>query len=199
MVLARASEPRPCLIPPDQRPEHEGKPTLVLDMNHTLVSSVTSPDQRYDFVSKVRGSDGTLLTLKRPFVDDFLRQVARVYEIVVFTSCDRRIADPILDELDPEGRLFAHRLYTEHCSWSSEVGHVKDLSMLGRGMERVVIVDDSESKCVWNLDNWVRVSSFWDNPDDRELLDLVPFLLGLAKVEDVRPVVRKWRLQNFRK
>ncbi|XP_024522923.1 probable C-terminal domain small phosphatase [Selaginella moellendorffii] len=136
---------------------------------------------------------------ERPFVDDFLRQMARVYEIVVFTSCDRRIADPILDELDPEGRLFAHRLYTEHCSWSSEVGHVKDLSMLGRGMERVVIVDDSESKCVWNLDNWVPVSSFWDNPGDRELLDLVPFLLGLAKVEDVRPVVRKWRLQNFGK
>ena len=64
--------------------------TLVLDLDNTLVHS-----------DWTRGRGWR--TFKRPGVDDFLKQMAQMYEIVVYTAALPTYADPILDRLDPNG------------------------------------------------------------------------------------------------
>ena len=47
----------------------------------------------------------------RPYALTFLRKMAEIFEIVIFTASVKSYADAILDEIDPEGTLITHRLY----------------------------------------------------------------------------------------
>jgi RNA polymerase II subunit A small phosphatase-like protein len=78
---------------------------------------------------------------KRPGVDLFMERMAQHFEIVVFTASLSKYADPLLDILD-KNKVVHHRLFREHCVFHN--GHfVKDLSLLNRDLNRVIIVDNS--------------------------------------------------------
>lgn len=51
----------------------------------------------------------------RPFVRNFLRNMSKRWEIIVFTAGQKEYADTILNELDPNGYI-SRRMYREHCS-----------------------------------------------------------------------------------
>ena len=53
--------------------------------------------------------------LKRPHVDEFLRTVGPLYEIVIFTASLSKYADPVLDLLDVS-KVVDVRLFRESCS-----------------------------------------------------------------------------------
>lgn len=44
--------------------------------------------------------------------------------------------------LDPNRRLIRHRLYRDSCTQAEDI-YVKDLNILGRDMEKIVIIDNS--------------------------------------------------------
>jgi TFIIF-interacting CTD phosphatase-like protein len=47
--------------------------------------------------------DGTIhnvYVLKRPGVEEFMREMAKYYEIVIYTASLNKYADPLLDQLD---------------------------------------------------------------------------------------------------
>jgi len=52
--------------------------------------------------------------LKRPGVDNFLKKMGEIYEIVIFTASLSKYADPVLDKLDIH-KVVAHRLFRESC------------------------------------------------------------------------------------
>jgi hypothetical protein len=52
---------------------------------------------------------------RRPGLAAFLRAAAALFEVGVFTAGSRAYAEPVLDALDPEGELFAWRLYRDAC------------------------------------------------------------------------------------
>merc|ERR1712228_692175 len=75
------------LLPPLE-PEYKGKKCLVLDLDETLVHSSFKPVNNADFIVPVE-IDGVVYkvyVLKRPYVDDFLIECAKYYELVVFTA-----------------------------------------------------------------------------------------------------------------
>lgn len=78
--------PRP-LLPPIL-PEHAGRKCLVLDLDETLVHSSFKPVPNADFVVPVEIEFNWhhFHVLKRPGVDEFLRRMGELYEIVVFTA-----------------------------------------------------------------------------------------------------------------
>jgi CTD small phosphatase-like protein 2 len=69
---------------------------LVLDLDETLV--------HYFEV----GSEGTFLV--RPGCDQFLKEMAEIYEIVIFTAAMQDYADWVLNQIDKEKRI-KYRLY----------------------------------------------------------------------------------------
>ncbi len=75
--------------------------TLILDLDETLVHYSEC------------GNEGKFLV--RPGTEEFLKEMARFYEIVIFTAATQDYADWVVDKIDPQ-HLIAHRLYRQHAS-----------------------------------------------------------------------------------
>ena len=121
---------------------------LVLDLDETLIHYVDAGEDSYFLV--------------RPFCKEFLAEMSKYYEIVVFTAGVKDYADWVIDQIDPDGKI-KHRLYREHTvvtekeraalqkKMESE-GYdlqkhpvpmiLKDLSKIGRPLEKTIIVDN---------------------------------------------------------
>ncbi|TVU42395.1 hypothetical protein EJB05_08797, partial [Eragrostis curvula] len=134
------------LLPPPTTP---GRRTLFLDLDETLIHAHTAspPPAGYDFAVRpvFGGRSVTFYITKRPGVDAFLRAAAERFEVVAFTAGLPEYASLVLDGLDPDGDLFAHRLYRGACrdvdGCSGRL--VKDLAATGRALDSVLIVDDN--------------------------------------------------------
>jgi len=170
--------------------ENVGRKTLVLDLDETLVHSSFRTTSAADIVITVEleGEHHRVYVRKRPGVDEFLVQVAKLYEVVVYTASMAKYANPLLDELDKSNTV-SFRLFREACTRQSS-GYSKDLSKLGRDLKHVIIIDNSPICYALQPDNAIPIRTWRDDTSDRELLDLIPILYSLASVEDI-PVVLK--------
>jgi RNA polymerase II subunit A small phosphatase-like protein len=63
------------------------------------------------------------------------------------------------------------------------------MSLLGRPMKDVIIVDNSPNAYYFHPENAVPILSWYDDLDDRCLFELIPLLEALAQVDDVRKVI----------
>ncbi|KAL7281766.1 hypothetical protein ACG7TL_005086 [Trametes sanguinea] len=179
--------PRP-LLPPVS-PKHAGRKCLVLDLDETLVHSSFKAISQADYVVPVEIEYHwhNVYVIKRPGVDNFLKKMGEIYEVVVFTASLSKYADPVLDKLDVH-RVVAHRLFRESC-YNHRGNYVKDLSQLGRPIADTIIIDNSPASYIFHPNNAVPVSSWFNDPHDTELTDLCPFLADLGQVDDVRGVL----------
>ncbi|POM66157.1 Nuclear LIM factor interactor-interacting protein cleavage-specific form [Phytophthora palmivora] len=182
---------RPNLLP-SVSSNDANKKCLVLDLDETLVHSSFRPTDNADFIIPI-DIDGTthhVYVMKRPGAEEFLVEMAKYYEIVVYTASLSKYADPLLDKLDPEGTI-RYRLYREHCV-QYEGSYVKDLSLLDRDLSQTIIVDNSPAAYTFHPRNAIGCSSFIDDPNDRELASISRFLTKYHDVEDVRDRLQFW-------
>jgi carboxy-terminal domain RNA polymerase II polypeptide A small phosphatase len=70
--------------------------------------------------------DFTVYVQVRPGCSEFLKELSKYYELVIYTASLSQYADPLMDIIDPEGYCTA-RLFREHCTYQDGV-YVKDLS-----------------------------------------------------------------------
>lgn len=77
-----------------------------------------------------------MYVLKRPYMDEFMRRVGAIYEVVVFTASLSKYADPLLTILDQGIDVIQWRLFRESCH-PYEGNYVKDLQCLGRELSQV--------------------------------------------------------------
>ena len=101
----------------------------------------------------------------RPYALTFLRKMAEIFEIVIFTASVKSYADAILDEIDPEGTLITHRLYRQHCHCLNENLYVKDLRILNRDLAKVVLVDNAAYSYSFQLENGIPILPFYEGSD----------------------------------
>uniref|UniRef100_A0A3B4AB71 protein-serine/threonine phosphatase n=1 Tax=Periophthalmus magnuspinnatus TaxID=409849 RepID=A0A3B4AB71_9GOBI len=178
------------LLPP-VKSKDSGKICVVIDLDETLVHSSFKPVNNADFIIPVE-IDGTVhqvYVLKRPHVDEFLKRMGELFECVLFTASLAKYADPVSDLLDKWG-AFRCRLFRESCVFHRG-NYVKDLSRLGRDLNKVIIVDNSPASYIFHPDNAVPVASWFDDMSDTELLDLIPFFEKLSKVDNVYTVLKQ--------
>ena len=173
------------------------KVTLVLDLDETLVHCATEPISECDFTFNVvfNEVDYNIYVRKRPYMDEFIRRVADQFELVIFTASQQVYADRLLDLLDPERTWSKNRLFRDACV-NVEGNFVKDLTILGRDMSSVVIVDNSPHAYGFQIDNGIPIESWFDDDDDTELLKTADFLLTITDAADVRPPVRDMYAQR---
>jgi RNA polymerase II subunit A small phosphatase-like protein len=172
-----------------QLPEDVGKKTLVLDLDETLVHSSFKPIPNPDYVIPVQIENQVhnVYVLKRPGVDEFLRAMGEIYEIAIFTASVGKYADPVLDTLD-KYKVIRHRLFREACI-HYKGNYVKDLSQLGRNLKHVIILDNSPASYIFHPTNAIPVTSWFNDMEDNELYELIPFLMDLKKVDNVTLVL----------
>ncbi|GMF20912.1 unnamed protein product [Phytophthora fragariaefolia] len=177
---------------PPLAPGDANKKCLVLDLDETLVHSSFRPTVNPDYIIPV-DIDGTIhqvYVCKRPGAEEFLVEMAKYYEIVVYTASLSKYADPLLDKLDPEN-VIRFRLFREHCV-QYEGNYVKDLSLLDREIAQTIIIDNSPMSYIFHPRNAIGCSSFIDDPNDRELESISRFLAKIHGVEDVRDHLHIW-------
>ncbi|KAG0231892.1 hypothetical protein BGX31_005339, partial [Mortierella sp. GBA43] len=170
-------------------PEHIGKKCLVLDLDETLVHSSFKLIPQADYVVPVEidNQSHNVYVIKRPGVDTFLQKMGELFEVVIFTASLSKYADPVLDMLDVH-RVIKHRLFRESC-FNHKGNYVKDLSVIGRDLKNTIIIDNSPASYIFHQTNAVPISSWFNDPHDTELLDLIPFLADLTVVDDVNPIL----------
>ena len=164
--------------------------TLVLDLDETLMSFI--------YINK-ESKEGLLRI--RPYLYNFLNLVKEYYEIIIFTAATKNYADPILDNIEVKrGKYFNYRLYREHCSIINN-DFIKDISLIGRDLSKVIIVDNMQQNFKLQKENGILISSFWGEDDnDKVLLQLGRILVSIAidMVEtkynlDVRNEIKKYK------
>ncbi|XP_047322371.1 CTD small phosphatase-like protein 3 isoform X2 [Impatiens glandulifera] len=181
---------RPMLLPKQTR--SCPSTTLVLDLDETLVHSTLEPCEGADFTFPVNFNlkEHTIYVRCRPHLKDFMERVGSLFEIIIFTASQSIYAEQLLNILDPKRRIIRHRVYRDSCVFV-DGNYLKDLSVLGRDLSKVIIVDNSPQAFGFQVDNGIPIESWFDDGSDQELLLLLPFLESLVGVEDVRPLIGK--------
>ncbi|KAF7187123.1 putative phosphatase PSR2 [Pseudocercospora fuligena] len=169
----------------------KGRKCLVLDLDETLVHSSFKILHQADFTIpvEIEGQYHNVYVIKRPGVDQFLKRVGELYEVVVFTASVAKYGDPLLDQLDIHN-VVHHRLFRESC-YNHQGNYVKDLSQVGRDLKETIIIDNSPTSYIFHPQHAVPISSWFSDAHDNELLDLIPVLEDLASshVSDVSLVL----------
>lgn len=170
---------------PEIRADDVGKKCIIIDLDETLVHSSFKPISNADFIVPVEIDNviHQVYVLKRPYVDEFLCRMGELFECVLFTASLAKYADPVTDLLD-KWDVFHSRLFRESCVFHKG-NYVKDLSKLGRDLPQIIIVDNSPASYIFHPENAVPVGSWFDDMNDRELLDMIPFLENISKVDSV--------------
>ena len=153
------------------------KYTLVLDLDETLVHYISDNESAYIQI--------------RPGTEDFLIDLSKYYEIVIFTAALQKYADIVINSIDPN-RVISSRLYRQH-TISIGNSNVKDLTKLGRDLRYVIIVDNCLENFALQSRNGLKIIDFEGNEFDDELEYLKEDLIKLAKmnVNDVRDYLEK--------
>lgn len=162
-------------LPPKRSPLEY---TLVLDLDETLIHC------------KRQEAKGRILL--RPYVKEFLTEMAKYYEIVVFTAADKQYANWVLDRLDTDN-VISHRLY--RCSTSNQNGFIfKDLCKLGRDLSKLLLVDNKPENFAFQPENGIEILSWYDDPMDNALIELKSLLkkIGSKPGLDLRVALKKY-------
>ncbi|XP_016986322.1 CTD nuclear envelope phosphatase 1 [Drosophila rhopaloa] len=188
-----------------QRLASVGRKTLVLDLDETLVHSCYSDAEhresgncaqlpagaRPDYLLSV-SIDGlepiSFQVYKRPHVDVFLDFVSKWYDLVIYTASLEVYAAQVVDLLDAGRGMMPRRFYRQHCRASTSLV-TKDLTLVSPDMSGTFIIDNSPYAYRDFPDNAVPIKTFIYDPDDTELLKLLPFLDALRFTKDVRSIL----------
>jgi len=174
------------LLPP--RNLKDTRKTLVLDLDETLVHCFLDHEENttYDWTFQVDSENGLfdVFCRVRPHLEEFLKECAKMFELVLFTASQDNYANKVLDNVDPAGYI-QHRLFRRHCT-KVRGNFVKDLSRLGRKLDQTIIIDNSPLTFAFQPLNGIPCDNWFDDQMDQELLQLLPILRHLKAAEDVR-------------
>ncbi|XP_049809808.1 CTD nuclear envelope phosphatase 1 homolog isoform X1 [Schistocerca nitens] len=173
---------------------------LVLDLDETLIHShhdgvvrqTVKPGTPPDFVLKVTIDRHPVrfFVHKRPHVDFFLDIVSQWYELVVFTASMEIYGAAVADKLDNNRGILQRRFYRQHCT--PDLGsYTKDLSAICGDLSSVFILDNSPGAYRAYPDNAIPIKSWFCDPMDTALLNLLPVLDALRFTQDVRSVLSR--------
>nr|XP_060166137.1 RNA polymerase II subunit A C-terminal domain phosphatase isoform X2 [Globicephala melas] len=136
-----------------QRLHRNRKLVLMVDLDQTLIHTTEQHCPQMSnkgiFHFQLGRGEPMLHTRLRPHCKGFLEKIAKLYELHVFTFGSRLYAHTIAGFLDPEKKLFSHRILSrdECIDPFSKTGNLRNLFPCGDSM--VCIIDDRED--VWKF------------------------------------------------
>ena len=98
----------------------------------------------------------------------------------------------VADKLDSNQGMLNRRYYRQHCTLDFG-SYTKDLSAICADLSSVFILDNSPGAYRLYPDNAIPIKSWFSDPSDTALLELLPVLDALRFVSDVRSILRSVR------
>ena len=139
----------------------DGRLTVVLDLDETLVSN----HGQY-----LHCADNSII--QRPHLQSFLSALASCCEVILWTASTYEVTEQVLRNIDPCSTIFDH-VIARSPKWFKGVPYTKDLTLLGREMDRIVIVENNSDCVVNNPNNAILVSDFHGIPQPTPDLTLL--------------------------
>ena len=143
--------------------------SLVLDLDETLIHFKPGTDNEEGVVRI------------RPGVTEFLEEIGKFYELIIFTTGTQEYADLLIDAVEEDKIYFDHRLYREHAT-KIDNDIVKDLAKIGRPIDKIIIIDDNPKCFRLQKENGIVIKPFLGEDNyDKVLFSLIPILKNIAK------------------
>ena len=165
--------------------------TLILDLDETLV--------QFNYNKMLQNNSNEKIIL-RPGLFEFLNKIYPIFELVIWTVATKQYSDPIIDIIEEKKKYFSARLYREYATEKTNF-LVKDLSKLGRNIDKIIIVDDKEVSFSLQKENGILIKPFLGNylecKNDNVLFELFKILtkIILIKSQDVREGIKKYKYE----
>lgn len=155
--------------------------TLVIDIHRTIASLEHNTNE----------------IMSRPYASYFLDQVARLYEVIVFTELAEPEANIICEYLNFKPSI-ANRLYQSSLTKRGNQ-YIKDLTRLGRDLDKIVILDSNIDGFMFQPENGIFVKPWGFERNDTALKGLFSVLKCIADVAkgDIRQILSEMRTENF--
>ena len=117
----------------------------------------------------------------------FLSMIKIYYELISFSNEPKNITEAIIKEIESEKKYFDFYLNRENCILY-ENNLVKDISLIGRDISKVIIIDDDENCFKLNKENGIKISNYNGNNNDNILFELKKILILIYKknYDDIR-------------
>lgn len=175
---------------------------LILDLDETLIHASSAALERApDFMVD------DFHVYARPRAHEFVSFCRLHFRVAVWTSASESYARAITDHLLGSDYPLEFLWTRERCTAVYDPGSqtrewVKDLKKVrrrGYSLDRVLMVDDTPTNLVRNYGNLIRIRAFEGDARDVELQLLMPYLLQLRAVSDVRSVDKRlWRAEEVK-
>ena len=174
-TLLEKNKVHPPFLPPLDTNKY--KYSLILDLDETLVHYIEEENKAYVQV--------------RPYADFFLNEMAKYFELIIFTAAAEDYADIVLNELD-KNKVINYKLYRKHTDQMNGI-FVKDLRKIGRDLDKILIVDNNKDNFSLQPENGLHICSFVGDQDDDELYNLSEDLMKIIRSDknDIRPVIKE--------
>ena len=199
---SKASTPvsSPCAVPldasqfllPPQSPERTGMPTLVLDLDMTLLFSTpgrcASLPQLPNSIQPAYFPDDGMTTRYRAHLLPFLQFCKDNFEVIVWSAGDGEYVRSrleychLIDQID--------YVLTRDSCFVTNGTYVKNLFRLGRNIQNIILLDDNFCSCLMNVPNTIPVKKFSGQEDD-ELLQLVILLRKILQYQTCKQGIEK--------
>lgn len=123
--------------------------------------------------------------------------MSKEWEIIIFCASNPEYANTILDQIDPDQKYFSFRLYRKDCyHYEDKDYYIKDLRIIDRPLNRMVIVDDRPESYGFQIHNGIPILPFKGEADDGELLLLKEYLDYLKVGSDFQKINKDYFKNN---
>lgn len=155
--------------------------TLFLDIDETLVCIIDEITENYIEIY------GKIVYFRiRPYCLDFLKNMSKIFQIIIFTAATFDYANAIVEYLDPDKLYICNILSREECLHSKNSNYIKDLRICSNiDIDNSLIIDNNAMSFSFQIDNGIPILSF-DGYYDSELKYIQSYLRLLVNIVNIK-------------
>ena len=161
------------------------KYTLILDLDKTLCYYNNKTNE----------------IILRNGIFSFLSSLKPFYEIISFSLESKNVNDYIINMIEQDKKYFEYKFCKEHSILYENI-LVKDISLIGRDISKIIIIDDDENCFKLNKENGIKIAPFLGlNNNDNKLFELKNILkdIYIKNYEDIRLALIDYRFDIINK
>lgn len=172
---------------------------LVLDIDETLVHSELTVEQdrqkysaqgkEFDKTIEFKNPNGTVDIYGvryRPFLQEFLERMSRLFDIAVYTASAKEYADAVVQHIDPDNKYICARFYRDHCVRVNGM-NIKNMNIFDG--HKAMIVDNLIYSYAYHMSQGIPICPFVDDAMDVELKDLAEILENIDSFNSLDELV----------
>ena len=123
----------------------------------------------------------------------FLSTIKPFFELILFSIDSKDFSYPIINMIENDKKYFDYKFYKDHCVLYKN-NLIKDLTLIGRDLSKIIIVDNNETCFELNKENGIKISSFYGDNNDNKLFELKNILkeIYFKNYNDVRLALKEF-------